>query len=91
MSPSVTDKTTIVQEKVTPASAPEAHSTVAAVISIGKKSRKKIRKLQKGQGPLILEIEDAVRQLQDSGTLAAGAQTVVVVVKEKPKISGLFS
>ena len=65
--------------------------TVACVLSLGKQSRKSIRKLKKGEGKLLSEVEQAVRQLQDAGKLQASAQTVVVVVKEKPEIQGLFS
>ena len=55
------------------------------VIDIGKKKRKKVKQLRKGEGSLALEIEQTVEQLKLEGALDSNAQTVVVVVRQKPK------
>lgn len=55
------------------------------VIDIGKRKRKLVRKLRKGEGRLADEIEHTVGQLKSEGVLDADAQTVVVVVRQKPK------
>ena len=55
------------------------------VIDIGKRKRKQVKKLRKGEGPLSVEIEQTIEQLKTEGTLDSNAQTVVVVVREKPR------
>lgn len=55
------------------------------VIDIGKRKRKQVRKLRKGEGRLAEEIEHTIGQLKGDGVLDADAQTVVVVVRQKLK------
>ena len=43
-----------------------------------------IRRLRKGRGKLVHDIEDAVEELVQSGTIKADAQPVVIVVREVP-------
>ena len=60
------------------------------VIDIGKQKRKKVKKLKNGEGPLVDEIEVTVEQLKNDGVLDADAQTVVVVVRQKPRSNWMF-
>jgi hypothetical protein len=61
------------------------------IIDLGKQRRKRIKDLRRGTGRLADEINNCVEELKATGTLAAGAQTVVVVVREKRRrISGLI-
>ena len=55
------------------------------VIDIGKRKRKQVRRLRKGEGRLAEEIEQTVDNLKNEGVLDTDAQTVVVVVRQKPK------
>ena len=56
------------------------------VIDLGKQTRKKIRKLRKGEGTLMREVGDAIAELSQKGELKAGATTpVVFVVREKQR------
>jgi Family of unknown function (DUF6200) len=47
-----------------------------------RRSSEQIRRLRKGRGKLVEDIEDAVEELVHSGTIKADAQPVVIVVRE---------
>ncbi len=55
------------------------------VVDLGKKKRKDVRKLRKGEGRLMDRIGELVEQMKADGQLTAGAETVVVVVERKKK------
>jgi hypothetical protein len=57
------------------------------VVDLGKHSKKKIKALCKGSGDLMDEVSSVMGELQRAGTLKAGAQPLIVVVKEKRKKS----
>jgi len=59
------------------------------VIDLGEHSRRRVRRLRRGEGRLMERVEDAVAALTENGVLSAGAQTVVVVVKQEASL-GLF-
>jgi len=54
------------------------------VLDLGKKSRKQIKKLKRGEGRLAARVDETVAQLRADGELSDG-DVVVAVVKEKPK------
>jgi hypothetical protein len=68
---------------VASADAPPPHKIV--VVNIGKKKRKQVSKLIKGQGKLMTQVTDLVANLETSGQIAAGSSSVVVVVEKKKK------
>jgi Family of unknown function (DUF6200) len=51
-----------------------------------RQSRKQIRRLRKGRGKLVGRIEDIVDELTRDGTVKAGAQPVVIVVRERTNL-----
>lgn len=55
------------------------------VVDLGKKKRKDVKKLRKGEGRLMERIGELVEQMKAEGQLTAGAETVVVVVERKKK------
>lgn len=59
------------------------------VADLGARSRKAIKKLRKGEGPLLEDVEKLVAQLKADRAVAQGAQPVVVIVKERRR-SGMF-
>lgn len=65
-------------------SAPKDPNT-PIVIDLGKKKRGRVKKLRKGGGPLMDDINESVNELRDGDTISKDAQVVVVVVKEKKK------
>lgn len=60
------------------------------VVDLGEHSRRRIKKLRRGEGRLMDKVEDAILSLQEEGIIAGSAQTVVVVVREEPTLSGLL-
>lgn len=57
----------------------------AIVLDLGKKKRKDIRRLRKGGGKLLDQIEDHLDELRAAGVLDESAQPVIVVVAEKQR------
>ena len=55
------------------------------VVDFGKHKRKRVKQLTKGKGPLMDEVNDVVAEMKANGTIDAGAQPVVVVVRSKNK------
>ena len=62
-------------------------SAESVVIEMGKKSRKKVKKLRRGRGPLLEEVNDTITELQAEGKLETGVAPVIVVVRGKQKSS----
>ncbi len=59
------------------------------VVDLGKKRRKQIRRLRKGQGKLMDEINHLVDELRTSGSIPASTQPLVVVVRQKRRTKSL--
>lgn len=80
--------TVITKEATAPVPEPEHPETI--IIDLGRQSRKRVRKLRKGKGRLMVKIEDAISDLRTQGVVEEGAQTVVVVVREEFSVRGIF-
>ena len=65
----------------TDADAPAGPSPV--VVDLGKRRRKQIRQLTRGGGKLLGKVNSAVAELRAAGTIAADAQAVVFVVRQR--------
>jgi hypothetical protein len=55
------------------------------IIDLGKKKRSQVRKLRKGQGKLMEDVNELVADMQKDGTMQSKDQKVVVVVREKKR------
>ena len=55
------------------------------VLDLGRRRRKLIRQLRRGEGKLLDDINGAVEELRTAGTLSASSQPVIVVVQQKRK------
>jgi hypothetical protein len=53
------------------------------IIDLGKKRRSQVRKLRRGQGSLMDEVNELVNNLRTNGTMQSKEQAVIVVVREK--------
>ena len=60
------------------------------IIDLGKHKRKDVKRLRKGDGPLVGMIASCLSELRESGQMAAGAQPVVIVVRERQKRAVLW-
>jgi Family of unknown function (DUF6200) len=72
----------------------ETHDVVpqdsVLLIDLGKHSRKQIKRLRRGQGKLLDEVQKCMQELRTAGTLAESAVPVVVLVREKRDPFRLF-
>jgi hypothetical protein len=59
------------------------------IIDLGKKKKQQIRNLTKGRGRLLRDITEITDELAASGEIDAGAQPLIVVVREKSKAGKL--
>ncbi len=65
-------------------------STKAPIlIDLGRKSRKKIKKLKKGEGSLMEDLSATLEQLKSEGAIGEGAQVIVAIVERKPDLERL--
>ena len=53
------------------------------VLDLGKQRKKRVKELRRGEGRLMDEVNASIEELRTAGALAADAQAVVVVVREK--------
>lgn len=65
------------------------NSLSPVIVDLGKKKRGDVKALRRGEGQLMDDVKDAINELSATGTLANGAQPVIVVVERKPKASVL--
>ena len=63
--------------------APSGDGAGYVIVDLGKKRRKAVKRLRRGTGKLLDQVKQGVDELRTAGTISAGAQTVIVVVREK--------
>jgi hypothetical protein len=57
------------------------------IVELGVRSRKQIKKLRQGRGPIRRTINGVLDDLRQAGHVAEDAQVVIVMVKERPDYS----
>ena len=67
-----------------------AHAAQTIVLDFGSKSRRRIKRLRKGQGRLMARVNDTIADLVRNQTIGPSSAVVVVVVKQRRKSRGLF-
>ncbi len=75
---------------IEPTPQPPATKGIVCVIDLGEHSRKRVKRLRRGEGRLMEKVEDAVEALTEDGVLEAGAQTVVIVVRQETSLGDVF-
>ncbi len=81
-------ETAVANKKEAPPPAPTKGSLT--VIDMGEHSRKRIKKLRRGEGRLMEKVEDTLADLEEQGVIEASAQTVVIVVRQEPSMGDIF-
>ncbi len=81
--------TATTESKAEVVKAQDASANGPVVVDLGKKRRKQIRKLRRGQGKLMDEINLLVEELRTAGSISAGTQPLVVVVRQKRRSRAL--
>jgi len=54
------------------------------VVDLGKRKRKQVRALRRGEGPLMDDVLQTIDQLKASGTVNGDVLPVIVVIRQKP-------
>jgi hypothetical protein len=57
------------------------------IIDLGRQKSKRVKDLRKGRGRLVDDITETMRELAAQGVVKDGAQPVIVLVREKEKVS----
>ena len=81
---------TSVVEKVEVEAAAPPPSSEMIVIDMGEHSRRRVKKLRRGEGRLMDKVEDTLADLEEQGVIEAATQRVVIVVREEPSLSSFF-
>jgi hypothetical protein len=58
------------------------------VVDLGKKRRKLVKELRRGSGKLMDDVQDTLQELRSAGSVAANAQPVIVIVRERSRSRG---
>ena len=61
------------------------------VVDLGRQKAKAVKRLRKGEGKLIDEVNNTINELRMAGTISATAQAVIVVVREKARNKNVLS
>lgn len=63
--------------------ADDAPVSSVVIVDLGWQSRKKLKRLRRGEGRLMDEVAETIRRLREAGEIEAGAAPVVFVAREK--------
>ena len=69
----------------TPLTATSQTSDAPVIVDLGRRRKKLVRRLRKGTGKLMDEVQAAIGEIQRTGRISANAQPIIVVVTQKPK------
>lgn len=61
------------------------------IVDLGKKKRKQVKKLRRGEGKLMDRVASILEELKSEGKVSSSAQPVIFIVKQSPRSRGLFS
>ena len=53
------------------------------IIDMGKKKKKDIKRLRKGKGKLMSDVDNCIQELREAGEITSSVRPVVVVVAQK--------
>jgi hypothetical protein len=71
----------------------QENETPTVIIDLGRQTPKRVKKLRKGGGRLMTDVEAAIADLRERGVVAENAQPVVVIVREREEqpLKGLMA
>ena len=78
------------EKKETASEAAAATNGRLVIADLGKQSRKKVKKLRKGEGPLTEKVNGIVEGMKAEGAVGKDADVVVVIVQRKQPKAGRF-
>ena len=63
----------------------EPNQKAPVVVNLGKSTRKRIKRLKRGEGKLMNEVHDELARLKASGEVSATAEPIVFIVERRPE------
>ncbi len=60
-----------------------APSKSPIIVDLGRKKRKAVKRLRRGSGKLMDEVNVTLQELRNAGTIGANVQPVIIVVSER--------
>ncbi|MBV8305413.1 MAG: hypothetical protein JOZ04_14475 [Acidimicrobiia bacterium] len=60
------------------------------VVDLGRRSRKQVKRLRRGEGRLMERVDQTIDQLRAEKEIDPNSEVVVFVVKEKDRRKGIF-
>lgn len=63
----------------------EATETLPVIVDLGKQKKKHVKRLRRGQGRLMDDVQDVMATLREEGAVGENAQPVFIIVREKPE------
>jgi hypothetical protein len=70
--------------KKSPSTMKGSSNAPTIVLDVGKQKKKRVKELRRGTGPLMVDVAVSLDELRRDGKLSDDAQTVIVVVRQKP-------
>ncbi|CAN5135317.1 hypothetical protein BH11PSE11_BH11PSE11_05060 [soil metagenome] len=71
-------------------SAESAKAGDLCVVELGQYSRKQIKRLRKGEGKLLANVEQIIQDMKDDGVINSSSNTVVLVVREEFSVRSML-
>ena len=69
------------EARKTSSSTPSSPSPV--IVDLGKHRRKQIKRLRRGEGKLMDDVNNTLEEMRTAGTLSAASQPVVIIVRQR--------
>ena len=63
----------------------ESNGGSPLVLDLGKRKKRQVRALRRGEGPLMEDVLQTVEQLKMAGTIKDEVQPLIIVVREKSR------
>jgi hypothetical protein len=61
-----------------------------SIVEMGQYSRKQIKRMRKGEGKLLANVEQVIQNMKDDGVLTKDSNTVVLVVRQEVTLRNLL-
>jgi hypothetical protein len=79
-----------VAEAITAKALEPVKASDLCVVEVGQYSRKQIKRLRKGEGKLLANVEQIIQDMKDDGVITSDSNTVVLVVREEFNMRSLI-
>ena len=61
----------------------QTQGTGPMIVDLGKQPRRKVKRLLRGEGKLMVDVRDCIAELRRTEKISASAEAIVIVVRQK--------